>query len=178
MGFEIFRQEPSAQQTTRMLDAAVATVGKAPKYIITDKGTQFRTDYVDWCRAQRIQPRFGALGKKGAIAVIERFMLSLKNEALRRILVPMDLRAMRSEITAYANWYNSCRPHTALRGRTPVEVADALAPARDGPRFEPLPAVKIEAHDLRAEQGTVLECVVDFQQGRRHLPVVTLREAA
>jgi hypothetical protein len=141
-------------------------------------GCQFQTDYVDSCSARGIQPRFGALGRKGAIAVIERFFLSLKNEALRRILVPMSLEAMRSEIVAYVNWYNCCRPHTALRGRTPLEVADALAPARDGPCFETRPAVKVEPHDLRAEQGAVLECVVDFQQGRRHLPIVTLREAA
>jgi transposase InsO family protein len=125
-----------------------------------------------------IQARFGALGRKGAIAVIERFFLSLKNEALRRLLVPMSLEAMRSEATVYMNWYNTHRPHQALRGCTPLEVADALAPARDGPRFEPRSAVKVEAHDLRAEPGAALECVVDFQQGRRHLPVVTLREAA
>jgi len=75
------------------------------------------------------------------------------------------------------NRYNCHRPHQAPRGRTPLEVANTLAPARDGPRFEPRPAVNVEAHNLRTDQGAALECVVDFQL-RRHLPVVTLRHVA
>jgi hypothetical protein len=42
VGFEVFEHEPSALQMTRILDTAIATTGNAPKYIITDKGAQFK----------------------------------------------------------------------------------------------------------------------------------------
>jgi len=51
-----------------------------------------------WCRRQRIRPRFGAVGEYGSLAVIERFMRSLKAECTRRLLVPLQLDAMREEI--------------------------------------------------------------------------------
>src|SRR5690606_10058727 len=136
-------------------------------------------DYLDWCERRGIQPRFGALDKKGALAIAERFILSLKTEALRRILVPMSLQAMREQVIAYANWYNGWRPHQALGGRTPDEVCFALRPARDGPRFEtrrsyPAPA----GVELRAEAGTALSLVVHHEQDFSHLPTVVLRPAA
>jgi hypothetical protein len=90
----------------------------------------------------------------------------------------MSIEAMRGEVALYMTWYNTERPHQALRGLTPLEVANALAPARDGPRFEPRLAINVEGHDLRTEPGAALECVVDFQHGRRHLPIVSLRKAA
>lgn len=180
LGFEVLAKEPSAAQMLRFLDTTIASVGTSPKYIITDRGTQYRVDYLHWCDARGIRPRFGALGHKRAIAVVERFFRSLKDEAFRRILVPMRVDAMRNEVAAYAEWYNSSRPYQSLDGRTPDEVCFGWKPARDGPRFEPRPglAANLKAHDLRAEPGTALELVVDFQHGCRHLPSVKLKAAA
>ncbi len=161
-------------------DADARATGASPKYIITDRGTQFGSDYRLWCEARGICARFGALGHKRAIAIVERFMRSMKDEALRRVLVPMRLELMLTEVSAYATWYNTTRPHQALGGRKPDEVCFGRKPARDGPRFEPRPglAAHLEAHDLRAERGAALELVVDFQHGRPHLPLPHLKAAA
>lgn len=180
LGFQVFAKEPSAAQMLEFLDTTIAATGASPKYIITDRGTQFGSDYLLWCKARSIRARFGALGHKRAIAIVERFIRSMKDEALRRILVPKRVQLMLTEIAAHATWYNTVRPHQALGGRTPHEVSLGRKPARDGPRFEPRPglAVRPDPHDLRADSGAALELVVDFQHGRPHLPVPNLKAAA
>ena len=62
---------------------------RPPKYIITDEGSQFRDEYRAWCKRRGVRSRYGAVGKYGSISLIERFILTLKSEGLRRILVPV-----------------------------------------------------------------------------------------
>jgi len=50
--------------------------------------------FKDWCDRQGITPRFGAVGQHGSIALIERFILSLKNGCARIILVPLRTDAI------------------------------------------------------------------------------------
>ena len=64
----------------------------------------------------------GAVGKYGSIAVIERFIRTLKSECTRRIVVPLRRRNMRTELTCHLDWYSEHRPHDALDGRTLNEV--------------------------------------------------------
>jgi transposase InsO family protein len=109
------------------------TAGRPPRYIVTDQGSQFQGDYRRWCARHGVRPRFGAVGKKGSIAVIERFFRSLKGECCRRILVPCTLEAMVAELDLYLRWYNECRPHRALGGLTPAGGSQAQAEPRRGP---------------------------------------------
>ena len=104
------------------LDRIVTNTGRAPKYTVTDQGTQFRDAFRAWCDKHGVKPRFGAVGKHGSIAVTERFILSMKTEALRRILVPLRITDMRVETARYMVWYNEYRPHSSLHGATPAEV--------------------------------------------------------
>ena len=45
----------------------------------------------------------------------------LKDEAMRVILLPFSLDAMRAELVALVHWYDA-RPHQSFGGRTPAEV--------------------------------------------------------
>ncbi len=88
--------------------------------------------------SESIKPRFGAIGEHGSIAVVERFILSLKNECTRRILVPLRIDDFREELFSYCRWYNAIRPHQSLCGRTPSEVSGevtATVVARIEPRL-------------------------------------------
>ena len=85
---QAFPSKPSAHELSCMLDRAVHAAGQAPKYTVSDQGSQFQGEYLDWCDQHEVRPRFGALGKKGGIAVVERFIRTMKSEGLRRILVP------------------------------------------------------------------------------------------
>jgi transposase InsO family protein len=185
MATAAFWKEPSTDELLALLDSAVAGAGKAPKYIISDQGTQFGDEYRAWCARHGVRPRFGAIGKKGSIAVVERFIRSLKDEALRTVIVPLGFAAMRVEVDAYVAWYNCHRPHRALAGRTPLEVYEGLAPARDGPRFEPRRRFPLRRRPkrhapaaVRGRRGVVLELIVTHSEDRLHLPIVELRKAA
>ena len=110
-----------------------------------------------WCGKRTLQ-RFGAIGQKGSIAIIERFFLTLKNECTRLILVPMSVATFRRELLYFVDWYNGLRPHAGLAGRTPQEAYEGVreTPVDDG--------------------GGVIK--LEFYKRRRHLPVLTKRKAA
>jgi hypothetical protein len=167
------------------LSKAIRQAARPPKYIICDKGRQFWCkSFKRWCRRRSIRPRFGAVGKFGSIAVVERFMRSMKNECTRRILVPLRLDAMRRELAFYVHWYNEHRPSMALGGCTPREIYYAVPPANAKPRFEPRPRWPKRSPcaspqaAVTGARGTKLRLVVGYLEDRKHLPVVELRRAA
>ena len=129
VGWEVFRQEPSAGDVCALLERTVGKADKAPNCIITDKGSQYREQYRSWCREHGVRPRFGAVGQKGSIAIVERFIKSLKVEALRQVWI-CSVAGLRAELAAYAVWYNESRPHQSLGGCTPNEVYDGVTPPR------------------------------------------------
>jgi hypothetical protein len=137
-----------------------------------------------WCERRRIRPRFGALGKHGSIAVIKRFMRSMKNECTRRIAVPLALGAMRRELTFYVAWFNEYRPSQALDGRTPNELYESRRPANAMARLEPRSlwprrcGCAQPPAEVRGTCGDTFTLVVGSLEGRAHLPIVELRRAA
>ena len=173
----VFKKEPTAEQVCALLDAAVDKAGRAPRYVVSDKGVQFRSEYRDWCRRRGVRPRYGALGKHGSIAVIERYWHSLKSEYLRLVSVPLSIEAMRRQIEAYIGWYLEHRPHESLGGATPAEVLGGRLPAAGRPPLE-VRARGRPRGALRRQVTAPLALVVTPYEGRAELPVVELREAA
>jgi hypothetical protein len=181
VAWKLFYKEPTALALCRLLDQARDAVGRAPKYIVSDRGAQFQQEYRSWRDDNEVVPRFGAIGQSGSIAVLERFFRSLKQEMLRRLLVvPRRFVAMQREVLAYAFWYNQHRPSQALGGRTPTEVRDGGVAASEATRWETrarVPLPRGRGARARRVQGT-LELVVERVDGREHLPIVSLRQAA
>jgi len=87
--------------------------GDAPKHLISDKGVQFTQEgFEPWCRRRGIRHRFGAVGKYGSIAIIERLMKTIKSECIRRlVLVPFRRAEFETELALWRSWYNAKRPH-------------------------------------------------------------------
>jgi hypothetical protein len=126
-----------------------------------------------------VKPRFGAVGRTGSIALVDRFILTLKEEGLRRILIPLREAAIASELLATVDWYNARRPHMGLYGATPNEIHCKAKPARDGPRFEVRARYPVKrGMNLRARKGVVLRLTIGRHHGRAHLPVIGLRAVA
>jgi len=179
VGRGVFKEPPTAAEVLRVLEAAKRGAGKLPKYVITDRGSQFGEEYQAWCRRRGVRPRFGAIGKHGSIAVVERLVLTLKEEGLRRLLVPLRRTAMLRELDVFVDWYNVRRPHMGLGGATPCEIYRRLRPARDGQRYEIGPAYPVpRPGTLRRRKGTVMRLVIAHHEGRPHLPVIYLRPEA
>ena len=86
-----------------------------------------------WCRRRGIRQRFGAVGKYGSIAVIERLIRTLKEDGLRGLLVPLSKAAFDRELRLFVSWYNGHRPHSSLDAATPDEVYYRHRPATRRP---------------------------------------------
>jgi transposase InsO family protein len=185
LGFAVFGRQPTSQQVRRFLGQVVGKVGAAPRHLVTDRGKQFSSHhFTSWCRRHDIRQRFGAVGKQGSIAVIERFWRTLK-EGLRALtLVPLLRRSFHREVHFAISWYNGNRPHMTLAGATPDEVYFARRHARRQPRFEPRPDWPRAAPCARprvlvkGHPGALLQLSVDFLAHRRQLPLLTLTRAA
>ena len=186
MGFAVYRALPSSAAVRRSLESAFRRAGEMPHDLISDQGAQFiAKGFRRWCRREGIRHRFGALGKYGSLAVIERSIRTIKTECTRRlILVPFRSTALHRELALYFSWYNGHRPHTRLNAATPDEVYHHRRPACRWPRFEPrtrwprrsrcaAPQVLV-----RGQPGVRLKLSVQLHAERRHLPIVTLKRAA
>jgi putative transposase len=165
MAFSLFKQPPTSAALRQFLGAAMKCHRTRPGHIVSDRGKQFHcAEYQRWCKRRKIQYRYGAVGKYGSIALIERFIRTMKTECTRIILVPCGCDDMRAELRCYTTWYNQFRPHQALGGRTPTDVYENHDPLSGNP----LPNSKLPRRELQ----------VAYFEGRKHLPVVELREAA
>jgi len=153
--------------------------------MISDKGPQFWCDvFKDWCDRRGITPRFGAVGQHGSIALVERFILTLKNECTELILVPFRCEHLHLELMLFTQWYNQHRPHSALNGKTPHEVYRGIPPACEAPRFEPrvrwpptAPCASPQS-PISGDCGTLIQLELHYLSGRKHLPIITLKRAA
>jgi transposase InsO family protein len=185
VGFSVHSAQPTSEQVQATISRAIERSAGSPRSIVTDKGPQFWCrSYRSFCRDRGICPRFGAAGRQGSIAVVERFIGTMKKECTSRLLVPLSIGAMRREVGLYVLWYNNHRPSQALEGRTPQEVYEGRQPANVQRRYEPRrrwPAGAPSAlpkTGTKAVPGARLALVVSYVAGRKHLPVVELREAA
>jgi transposase InsO family protein len=186
LAVRIFRRNPTSEQVQHLFEDLIVSLGKTPKYIISDQGQQFRERYRDWCATWNVKPRFGAIGQHGSIAIVERAILTLKSEGLRWLpVVPLGIAAMQDEVDCFVRWYDQHRPHQTLGGETPAERYGGLPPARAASRYEPrakyLSTYRVPNSApaaVRGARGTRLELVVQPFEGRRHLPIVELRVAA
>jgi transposase InsO family protein len=172
VAFAVFRREPSAAQLCALLDLDVERARTAPRHIVSDRGRQFESEYRDWCTRNHVRPRFGAIGKHGSIAVIERFIRSLKMEHLKRTLIPFSAEKLARLIESYQRFYNEHRPHEALGGLTPDERHKGVVLPRA--RFEPRALWPLPP-DVLVRRGDDLVLEVEHVDGLRHLPVVSLR---
>ncbi|MGA2498792.1 MAG: hypothetical protein ABSH20_13700 [Tepidisphaeraceae bacterium] len=149
-----------------------------------DKGCQFWCDgFKEWCRDNGINPRFGAIGRHGSIAITERMILTLKKGIGPFLMVPLRRETFRLALGHLAAWYNEHRPHMSPGGKTPDEVYHRKRAANGRPRFEPRPRwLRASAYAkpvtlVKGIPGVRPKLEVDYVGGHRNLPVVTLKRA-
>ena len=177
----VFPKKPDSLGVCRFL----GSVDSTPNYLICDKEKAFWCErFKDLCRRSGIKPPYGAVGKHGSIAVVERAIKTLKDECTRRIPVSQRRKAFRRELLSFLDWYNEYRPHMRLDGRTPNEVYFRQRPANRCPRVEPRKGWPRGSPCARpctlvaGKPGDRFDLEVDYFGGCRHLPIVSLKRAA
>lgn len=186
MDFAVFRAPPTTEAIRALLGRTIHFGKATPRHLVCDKGPQFWNDgFKAWCQRRGTRPRFGAIGQHGSIAVIERFIRTMK-ELLRLQLPPLALRheTFRRDIAAVLKWYNLHRPHMSLGGKAPDEVYFGRYPANRSPRFEPRPGwprgspcAKPWAL-VKGHRGANVELDLSSLGGHTHLPIVRVNRVA
>ncbi len=104
------------------LECAIERHG-SPKHIISDQGSVFTGDvFVELLDSWNIEPRLGAIGKHGSIAVTERVIKTLKYEWLKRVSFIRGFDHLVTLCEEFEDWYNTWRPHMTLDGFRPDDV--------------------------------------------------------
>src|SRR5665811_597294 len=76
-----------------------------------------------------VKQRFGAVGKKGSIALIERLWRTLKDTLGLRLIGPLVAEDLMVKVEIGLLHYAHFRPHQALAGATPAEIYFGRTPA-------------------------------------------------
>ena len=114
----------SGSRVATILDEVIAEKGK-PASITSDNGTEFTSNrMLKWCQDEDVQWHYIQPGKPQQNGFAESFNGKLRDECLNEHLFG-SLEEARELIEAWRLEYNSRRPHSALGGKTPSEVAEA-----------------------------------------------------
>jgi transposase-like protein len=109
----------TTQDAQMLINRAVKTAGKYPKAVVTDK----LASYLDVFYGKDAEHRQGSpFSKEDSTSLIERFHGTLKDrtKVMRGF---KDFETLHQFVEGFLAFYNFIRPHEALNGRTPAEVA-------------------------------------------------------
>ncbi|HXI11593.1 MAG TPA: DDE-type integrase/transposase/recombinase [Thermoanaerobaculia bacterium] len=127
--FKVFSKEPTSEEIALLVENAVHRYG-APKHFVTDRGPQFTgLSFVEKLRTLGISQRFGAIGRTGSIAIIERLWRTLKEMLDLRFRRPLSAGHLEDTVALGLFYYATLRPHQGLNGDTPAEIYFGLIPA-------------------------------------------------
>ncbi len=122
VAFRVFWSEPSSAEIAEAVREAIDRHGK-PKHFVTDQGSQFKGQAFAGLLSQHgILHRFGAVGRSGSIAIIERFWRTLKEMLDVRFRPPLHRAHLEERVGIALKYYATLRPHQGLDGATPADV--------------------------------------------------------
>jgi putative transposase len=144
---------PNAGWINNALESAIEKYGP-PKHIISDQGAVFIGDvFAELLGKYEILHRFGAIGKHGSIAIMERVNKTLKYEWLKRVAIIKDCNHLTELCSEFEKWYNSWRPHMTLDGFRPDDVYYNNKPGKPGRDDKTVPT-NIEQHFFKQPRIT------------------------
>jgi putative transposase len=119
-----------ALRVVRTLEQVIRWRGK-PTRIRVDNGPEFISSTLgSWCEEQGINLQFIQPGKPTQNAYIERFNGSFRKDILDAYLFE-NIQQVRMMAEEWMTDYNYDRPHDALKGRSPIDLAVGLWITRD-----------------------------------------------
>jgi transposase InsO family protein len=131
LSVRVFSKEASAREIAQIVSRTSKRHGR-PAHFVSDHarcftGQVFRRKLL-WLG---VKQRFGAVGKKGSIALIERRWRTLKDALGLRLLRPLVAEDLAVTVEMGLLHYSHFRPHQALGGATPGRRVRARSHRRD-----------------------------------------------
>src|ERR1039457_5584475 len=125
----ILSKEPSAGDMASFVSRTAKRHGR-PRHFVSDQARCF-TGEIFRRKLLRlgVKQRFGAVGKKGSIALIERLWRTLKDTLGLRLMGPLVAEDLMAKVELGLVHYAHFRPHQSLGGATPAEVYFGRAPS-------------------------------------------------
>ena len=115
----------NGRKVTEVLNGLINSVGR-PKTVLSDNGTEFTSNTVlKWSSDQGIDWQYIEPGKPYQNGNVESFNGKLRDECLNENWF-LNISDARRIVGKWAHEYNSIRPHSALGGLTPYELASQL----------------------------------------------------
>ncbi len=127
----------SGYRLARELDRLIAIKGK-PCLVVSDNGPEMVSHaMLAWQQERQVEWHYIAPGKPQQNGFVESFNGKLRDECLNETLFH-NLRHAQEVLDAWREDYNEVRPHSALAGQTPAQVAQA-AQSQGVRGYAPLP---------------------------------------
>jgi transposase InsO family protein len=111
---------PRTRDVARLV-RVVAKEHGTPRFLITDHGSQFRKRFGARLADLGITLIHGPVRSPFFNGKVERAFRTFRLW-WRLVLTGLAPRSIQRRLEAYRHWYNACRPHSALGGRTPEEA--------------------------------------------------------
>jgi len=125
----VFSREPTSAEIARFVSGTARRHGR-PVHFVSDRARCFTAQlFRGRLRRPGVKQRFGVVGKKGSIALIERLWRTLKDALRLRLLRPLVAEDLRRKVELGLVHYAHFRPNQALGGATPAEIYFERAPA-------------------------------------------------
>jgi transposase InsO family protein/DNA-binding XRE family transcriptional regulator len=152
----VFSKEASAAEIARFVSRATKRHGR-PGHFVSDQARCFTGEiFRRKLLLLGVKQRFGAVGKKGSIALIERLWRTLKDTLGLRLLRPLVAQDLLATVEIGLVHCAHFRPHQGIGGATPAEVyfgrtpshLSAIPPPRGRPGEGPMdPLFRIDYLD-------------------------------
>jgi len=129
LSVRVFCKEASAHEISRFVSRTARRHGW-PAHFVSDRARCF-TGQIFRRKLWKLgaKQRFGAVGKKGSIALIERLWRTLKDTLGLRLLRPSAPEDLAATVEKGLVHYAHFRPHQGLGGATPAETYFGWTPA-------------------------------------------------
>src|ERR1017187_2338997 len=169
LSVRVFSKEASPLEIARFVSRATKKHGR-PAHFVSDHARCFTGGIFRRKLLQLgVKQRFGAVGKKGSIALIERLWRTLKDTLGLRLLRPSAAEDLMEKVEMGLVHYAHFRPHQGLGGATPAEIYFGRTPSH----LSAIPPPRGRPGEGRRDSPFR----VDYLDAERLLPVL-VREAA
>ncbi len=152
LAIKAFARKPTTRDMHLLVKEAVRREGRAARFLISDRGSQFRRRFTQGCQSEGIRHVKCKVRCWQLNAKIERYFRTMKIWMRSTWLIPTQPR-MQHRLDQYKAWYNQHRVHGAHEARTPAERMERVnhQPILYTARGDRIPEISVSRHIARGD---------------------------